>query len=332
MNAISSRPPDFSSFNPLTANERTLGKTQVSSAALQIQKSSDITLYTAEGDKITLSSFSNLEINTLTYSSQGRINGEAERTEAKSTSLSEQFALNLSVEGDLNEEELKDIQKALKTIEELSTDFFSGKTDKALDYANKVTALESIVRFDAVLQYSKSLSVQQTVIPTAPVPSEPTSSSPVLQAKTAPVEALPLPSVPTPTEAETHPTPGPINTAVDGGQTAKTAGPAVPLPTESIPSQQVNLLVEKMMNAVSELKVEPQKIEKQLTAFLNKIFVRLARGEHMDLHELKLARQVQDEFSLRMELTLDPRKRENESHTETGSSELKNLEPLQTAA
>lgn len=336
MNVISStlRPPDFSPFNPGTSpaasNKETLGKTHFSSAALQVQKSSDITLYTAEGDKVTLSSFSNLEINALTYSSQGRINGEGTRTELKSISLSEQFALNLSVEGDLNEEELKDIQKALKTIEELTTDFFSGKTDK--DRANKITALESIARFDAVLQYSKSLSGKQTVTQTAPAPPEPTSSSPFLQTKTAPVEALPLPSVPTQAEAETHPTPGPIQSAVDGGQTAKTAEPAVPPSTQSTPSQQVNPLVEKMMDAVSELKVEPQKIVKQWAAFLDTLFVRLARGERMDLQELKLARQVQNEFSVRMELTLDPRKGARKSHPETGSSELRNQEPLQTSA
>jgi len=161
MQPISINRPDL--FSALTTTNTDLGnlnKTQFSQATLQVQKSTDFTLFTEEGDKVTLSSFSILEAGFATYNNQGFIDGAVSETSAEVFYLNQEFGIKLSVEGDLNQQELKDIRKALKTIEKLAHDFFSGRTDHAVKRASKLMRLETISGFEAILQYDRSASVQ----------------------------------------------------------------------------------------------------------------------------------------------------------------------------
>ncbi|GEM_PF-1472421 len=286
MASISHQLPDFSSFNPLLSNRESSNKTQSSSAALQVRQSSDITLFTEEGDKVTLSSASRFEAGYAIYSSQGVIDGKASQVDAEAFSVSKASVFELSVEGDLNKQELKDIEKALKTIEKLTTDFFSGNTDKAVDRASRIAKLDSIASFEAVLQYSKSLSAKAAVTETAPAQPEISPQTPPLDSFVAPPEALPLPEVLQQTKA-THnapPIPGPLSTAKPSTE----------------PSEQVKPLLEEMSDAVLDSQVAPSKIANQLDAFLDRLFVKLARGDRMDLQDLKLAKEIQLEFSSKM--------------------------------
>ncbi len=300
MSSIPNQLPDFLSFNPLAQNKEATNRTQSSSATLQVQQSSDITLFTAEGDKVTLSSASSFEASYATYSRQGVIDGNAFQVDAEAYSVSEAFVFELSVEGDLNAEELKDIKKALQTIEKLTSDFFSGKTDKILDRAERITKLDSIASFEAVLQYSKSLSAQAAVNETAPVNTNHSPQTPAIETPAARSEGLPL--LTTLPEAEV------------ADETPPISGPLLS-PEDS--SEEANPLVGQIADAIFDNKVTLSKIENQIDAFLDSLFVKLARGDRMNLQELKLAQEVKIELSFSIKAAAEAEIKAGEGVKET---------------
>ncbi|VAX29871.1 hypothetical protein MNBD_NITROSPIRAE01-76 [hydrothermal vent metagenome] len=307
MSSIASQLPDFLSFNPLAQNKEATNKTQSSSAMLQVEKNSDITLFTAEGDKVTLSSASRFEASYATYSSQGVMDGNAFQVNAEAYSVSEAFVFELSVEGDLNKEELKDIKEALKTIEKLTSDFFAGKTEQAVDHAEGITKLDTIASFEAVLQYSKTLSAQVAVTETAPVNTNPPPQTPGIETLAARPEVLPLPKV-SPPEAEATDDPPPISG---------------PLLTPSIlpPSAPVSDLVGQMSDAILASKITPSKIENRLEAFLDNLFAKFVGGDRMNLQELKLAQEVKAELSFSIKAAAEAEVKAGERVKETGVSQ-----------
>ena len=76
----------------------------------------DIRIVTAEGDTVTISAGATDQFSMTTYNSKGTLN-----VAATSSSTQE---LSLTVEGNLNEQELKDIQAALKTIQHATQEAF----------------------------------------------------------------------------------------------------------------------------------------------------------------------------------------------------------------
>ncbi len=305
MSSIVSQLPDFLSFNSLAQNKEATNKTQSSSAMLQVEKNSDITLFTKEGDKVTLSSASRFEASYATYSSQGVIDGNAFQVKAEAYSVSESFVFELSVEGDLSKEELKDIKEALKTIEKLTSDFFAGKTEQAVDHAEGITKLDTIASFEAVLQYSKTLSAQAAVTETAPVNTNPSPQTPGIETPATRPEVLPLPEILPQAEAtdDAPPISGPLLT------------PSV-LPR----SEPVSDLVGQMSDAILASKITPSKIANRLEAFLDNLFVKLARGDRMNLQELKLAQEVKSEISFSIKAAAEAEVKAGERVKETGVS------------
>lgn len=307
MSSISNQLPDVSSFNPLTLNRETSNKTQFSSTAIQIQENSEITLFTKEGDKVTISSTSRFEASYATYSSRGLIDGNAFQIDAEAFSVSKSFAFELSVEGDLSAAELKDIKKALKTIEKLTRDFFSGKTDKALDRAKRIAGLDSIASFEAVLQYSKSISAQVAVSETAPANIETSTQMPAIEPAVTALEVLPLPEALPQAETTdaTPPIPG-------------------PLPPSTTSSEPVNHLVEQMTDAVLASNIALSKIASQLDVFLDSLFAKLSSSEGINLQTLDLVMQVKTEFSFSIQEALEAEVASDEHTEEAEAPELEN--------
>lgn len=307
MSSISNQLPDLSSFNPLTLNRETSNKTQFSSTVIQVQENSEITLFTKEGDKVTISSASNFEASYATYSSRGLIDGNAFQIDAEAFSVSESFVFELSVEGDLSAEELKDIKKALKTIEKLTRDFFSGKTDKTLDRAKRIAGLDSIASFEAVLQYSKSISAQVAVSETVPANTGLSTQTPRIETPVTTPEALPLPEVLSQDEA-TDATPPILG----------------PLPSSTDSPEPVNHLVGQMTDAVLASNIALSKIASQLDVFLDSLFAKLSSSESMDLQELDLVMQVKTEFSFKIQEALEAEVTSGEHTEEAETPELEN--------
>ncbi|MDY6845390.1 MAG: hypothetical protein SVW57_15035, partial [Thermodesulfobacteriota bacterium] len=109
------------------------------------QKSVDIKLGTAEGDKITLSLNTILEESYSSYNSRGYMDGIVTQSQMKAFSRLSGRELSITVEGDLNDEELSDIKNVLEKIENLAGDFFAGEMDEAVQQAIQFDDMGSVI-------------------------------------------------------------------------------------------------------------------------------------------------------------------------------------------
>jgi len=138
-------------------------------------RSKDITIFTDEGDRVTISSNQQNRIQHLTYEglAKKRVSGEYQGHTITKERLAmfkgERFesensrSISILVEGDLNEQELKDIKKALKKIDKVMTDFLHG--GDMVDAAGKsmeIGKLDTIAGLEANYRYAKSAILEQT--------------------------------------------------------------------------------------------------------------------------------------------------------------------------
>ena len=150
------------SITPVQASLDTGGTNYSISQSAQFTTShhqnTDITIFTAEGDKVTLSSTSQFQATCATYNSFARTKGEFTWSRGQSLDLNISRELSILVDGDLDKQELKDINKAIKTIEKIMRDFLSGDIGNAVAKALRISKLESISSLEADLQFEQSIS------------------------------------------------------------------------------------------------------------------------------------------------------------------------------
>ena len=127
----------------------------------------DISIVTAEGDKVTLNAAASSTASYLTYT--GAVTGPGRETavRAQSASQSASSAFSISVEGELSVEEAKDIAKALKAYASALKDAVHGRTQPALAHASQIDKLDDIASFDATYTIQKQLSVTAQAVATA---------------------------------------------------------------------------------------------------------------------------------------------------------------------
>lgn len=143
---------------------RNLSTTEVNRSSILEQKSADIDLVTAEGDRVTISLNSLHGESYSSYNSNGYANGMISKVQMEAfRSVTGSEAL-ITLEGDLNEEELADIQTVLGKIEILASDFFSGEIDEAVAKSLQFDDMGSVVGLQASLDHSYTLSVEQQYI------------------------------------------------------------------------------------------------------------------------------------------------------------------------
>ncbi len=314
MDSISNTLPDvLSSMNAHDPGLATLKNTEASQVALHLRKSTNLTLYTAEGDKVTLSSFSSLDAGYTTYTSQGMTDGRVRQTEGMAAYFSTEFAYQLSVEGDLSKDELKDIQKAFKTIGKMAGDFFSGNTGKAIERATKLSGFDTISSFEAVLHYERSASMEYAR--TTEVIAAPASE---------PVEQIPqAPATPEETPVS-KPALDPVNVTPPPPPAAEPK--ASPL-SQSILQVNVKRLIEKITSVVVDSNVETGKLAKYTSQFLDYFSANNSLKSSENEHKLNLMRQIQTEFMMRIEEARESDQDEGSSALEPFAAE--NEEPLE---
>jgi len=143
--------------------------------------STDITLVTAEGDKVTLSTDAVRQATYTRYDAHGRLRGYGLERHAETFQMASANDISLQIEGDLNDAERADIQQALGTIEQFAADFFDGKGDEAPNQLFKLGNLNTLRNIDATLEFSQSLTVSQQTetraLATAPPVLEPNAAA-----------------------------------------------------------------------------------------------------------------------------------------------------------
>jgi hypothetical protein len=139
--------------------------------------SADITLVTAEGDKVTLSTDAVLQAAYTRYDARGHLRGYGLERHAETFQMTSADDISLQIAGDLNDAERADIQQALDTIEQFADDFFHGKGNEAPHQIFNLGNLNTLRSIDANLEFSQSLTVSQRTearaVATAPPEREP---------------------------------------------------------------------------------------------------------------------------------------------------------------
>lgn len=154
--ARQSPPPSPRGVSPETS------KTRQSSTHKQ---SAEISFTTKEGDLVTLSSH---QERAAQLTSQGGDHGNNSRFTA---AILESDSFAVTVQGDLNPEELKDIKEFMVKLGEIASDFFSGDLGQALAGAHRLGPLGgSLSRLEAEFSRSSSRSSQSQLSSNHPLP------------------------------------------------------------------------------------------------------------------------------------------------------------------
>jgi hypothetical protein len=170
---------------PITSQQPGAGIAQSQKTSVQSTQTAEIEIYTAEGDKVTLSAMIQFEASSESYASYGRLgrshnshhhrqdgHGQDHQQNAvtgnSSASVSSTQKYSVSIEGNLNQQELQDIQKALQTIEQASQKMESGNLDGAQNKLEKLGELTSLTGISADISVQQSVTVEKGIsIPAA---------------------------------------------------------------------------------------------------------------------------------------------------------------------
>jgi len=175
MNSISSYSPSLSASPGFQEAYQSYSELQAARLSVSESQSKDITIFTDEGDRVTISSNQQCQTQHLTYEGlarkrfSGEYQGHAITKESLAMVKGERFesensgSISISVEGDLNEQELKDIKRALKKIDKIMTDFLHrGDMVDAAVKSMEIGKLDTIASLEANYRYEKSAIFEQT--------------------------------------------------------------------------------------------------------------------------------------------------------------------------
>ncbi|MBU0909116.1 MAG: hypothetical protein KKA54_15795 [Proteobacteria bacterium] len=134
--------------------------------AMSQRSAANISFTTAEGDVVTISNYQeqaySLASEKLTTPLQQGMNFTA--------SVLNVDASSLSVQGDLNEEELADIQNLMVDLTSIAEQFFSGNLGEAMGQAMNIGDMGSISQLSASFSYQASWSASSQITDYHPVP------------------------------------------------------------------------------------------------------------------------------------------------------------------
>lgn len=164
---------DLSSYSDYNANhsinqntnENELGRSMLYTRMLSKSEnvSTDLTIKTSEGDIVTISTQSFYDFKSLLYDKKGQIYSDAgaitNRISYKEMTLKSGESFTFSVAGHLNEEELKDIEKIVKQIDNIIHDMKKGDMGNAIKKALNMGGYDTISGFSADLSVKQSYSM-----------------------------------------------------------------------------------------------------------------------------------------------------------------------------
>ena len=120
----------------------------------QTQTNANFSVVTAEGDRVSLSTNSASRTDLGTYTFQGVIAGQSVNLKQQQFSASASSEFNLLIEGDLNEQEEKDIQRFLQSAKNIFQDFLNGDLNTISESASGLQELNTLARADISLRHS----------------------------------------------------------------------------------------------------------------------------------------------------------------------------------
>ncbi len=164
-----------SQFTPasLSSRQNALSDAQLSSYVKEQSLSASeslnagLTIKTKEGDLVTLTSGSYSQFDAYSYNSKGIVQNEQGTAVVKQNyrevTLTSGESFSFSVQGDLNEEELEDIEAIVKGIDEVISEMTAGDMEEAVATAMSMGGYDTVSAYSADISYAKSYTAQTRV-------------------------------------------------------------------------------------------------------------------------------------------------------------------------
>ena len=274
-------PSTFFQTSPTNAAGAQRLDTKVSAISAATDLTGQLSVTTAEGDKITLSADFESRYRAVSYQAQSQTENGSVQVAANSVEASLKKQYGVTVEGDLNAQELNDLEKLFRKVSNIFNKYFRGQDDQALaktaKLADKFGGLSSLSSLDLSVNVERSVTVvaaqiasQVTGQPAVPADSATSNSagtvSPAAAATpgAAPSTTAAIPPSSTGTTAPTQPSADATAPAAD-----TTTHLVAPAPDASQPKS--TSLVQQVLDALEEAKVESQKVRKYLPDFFKKL-------------------------------------------------------------
>lgn len=135
--------------------------------AYQERLQTGIVLQTSEGDQVTLNASSFSELDAFAYNRTGVVRTEdgtsITQVHQREISLASGQRFAFSVEGDLSEQELQDIEALLSGLDQVISAMRKGDVDSVVQRALDLGGLDSLSSFAADIRYHRSYAVESTV-------------------------------------------------------------------------------------------------------------------------------------------------------------------------
>lgn len=257
--------------------------TQVSGVAVSNDLSGRLSVTTAEGDTITLTADLEYDFRAVNYSSRVTGDGSTVDLEARYAESTLKKEFGVTIEGDLNEQELKDLEKLFRKVSNIFRSFFHGNDEAGL--AKTANLAERLEQLPSLSGLDLSVDVQRSVtVLAAQIASAVTDRPVVPTGQEAPIST-----------ASSTDTPGgaPATDAVippsSTGAAAPTPASSVAGPVEGIhvsaPAQNVPpsvSLAQQVLDAFRETRVESRTVRKYLPDFLEKLRENLTKELRAD--------------------------------------------------
>lgn len=127
-----------------------------------------VTIHTREGDVVTLSAGSSAAFASSEYNSQGVIQAENGTSRAgyhqRTVSLHTSESFSFGVQGDLNEQELADIDAIIQGIDGIIGQMATGNMDAAFSLAKDMGGFDSISMYAADISLEQRVTYQQNTL------------------------------------------------------------------------------------------------------------------------------------------------------------------------
>jgi len=187
-----------------TSSTNDRGVVNTANVSVGAHKSSDIALVTREGDVVTLFSEQDL---CATYSAfEARCASEQGSSSliVRNQVVQQGGAFSFTVEGELNKEELRDIKKALKAIDNILESVLSGNMNKAAGKIEKLSRLDTLAAVEADIHLERSVVVERQTLAAVSAPTNATEKDGIESADDDPIENIASTSAERADETEEH--------------------------------------------------------------------------------------------------------------------------------
>jgi hypothetical protein len=244
------------------------GATNLLAVQASSETKAEIDITTKDGDTVTISLASDIEVGYAYYRRTGTPAGS--ELEARALVASASQELQITVQGSLDQEELADITKLVKQLGQAIRSFVKGDTTASARQALDVKALDSLAGFSLDMEHSDSLTLIRASVATQ---IEPVGT--VVFEKPA---AQPMPALPSP----------------DDTVPASGAGPRDMAWTDPVRSDITGLL-DAMRKAVEDSGIDLAKSGRLLMKALHRLLQRIAEEPSS-----RSARPALEEISARL--------------------------------